>query len=506
MALEIRQIECPSLNVATKASKNGRALTSRHHKHLWRFMITLTMATHSTFMDKRTFLKTSSLLLGGAILTPLDGCKPASTETLSQDGGGPLKNWAGNLTYSTRNVHYPATVEQVQELVRKYEKLRPLGSRHSFSKIADSKENQVSLREMNKVVSLDKKANTITVEGGARYGEFASYLHENGYALPNLASLPHITVVGACATATHGSGVKNGNLSTSVSAIEFVNAAGDLITLSRDKNGDDFYGAVVNLGALGVVTKVTLDLLPTFDMKQVVYRNLPMEQLKNNFDDIQSRGYSVSLFTDWKNRNINEVWIKSRVEKERATPDDPELYGAALATKNMHPVEEQSADNTTEQMGKPGPWYGRLPHFKMGFTPSTGKELQSEYFVPIEHAYDAMMAIHKLQDKISPHLFISEIRTINADNFWLSPCYRRTCVAFHTTWKQETDVVMGLLPLMEEQLAPFDPIPHWAKLSTVAPSVIQARFEKLDDFRKLAARYDPDGKFRNEYLTEKLYS
>lgn len=458
-------------------------------------------------MNKRTFLKTSSLLVSGSMLAPLQGCKPDSSGgNQAQAGEEPLKNWAGNLTYSTGNVHYPKTVEQVQEVVRKYDRLRPLGSRHSFNKIADSKDNQISLKEMNKVVSLDKKTNTITVEGGARYGEFVEYLHQNGYALHNLASLPHITAAGACATATHGSGASNGNLSTAVSAIEFINAAGEVVTVSKKNNGDEFFGAVVNLGALGVVTKITLDLLPTFEMKQVVYRNLPMQELKDSFASLMSKGYSVSLFTDWKNKNINEVWIKSRVEPGDQPADDLELHGAKLATKTLHPIEELSPENVTEQMGIPGPWYDRMPHFKMGFTPSAGKELQSEYFVPLEHAYDAMMAIEKLQAQISPHLFISEIRAINSDSLWLSPCYKRTCVAFHTTWKQEVDTVMGLLPLMEEQLAPFSPIPHWAKLFTLSPSVLQSRYEKLADFKNLVARHDPEGKFSNDFLTANLYS
>lgn len=458
-------------------------------------------------MDKRTFLKTSSILLGGAVVLPFVGCNnPTSNQNVTQAGNEPLKNWAGNLEYSTGNVHYPKTLGEVQEVVKKCDRLKALGSRHSFNRIADSKENQISLKEMNKVVFLNKNANTVTVEAGARYGEFAAYLHENGYALPNLASLPHITVAGACSTATHGSGVKNGNLSTAVSAIEFVNAAGEVVTMSKQKDGEEFYGAVVSLGALGVVTKVTLNLLPTFDMKQVVYRNLPMEELKNNFDDIQARGYSVSLFTKWQNKNINEVWIKNRVENGNVTTDDLELHSAKRASQNMHPVEDQSAENVTEQMGKPGPWYDRMPHFKMGFTPSTGKELQSEYFVPIEYAYDAMMAIEKLQEKITPHLFISEIRTINADNFWMSPCYKKTCVAIHTTWKQEVDTVMGLLPIMEEQLAPFNPIPHFAKLFTISPSVLQSRYERLNDFKQLVSKHDPNGKFRNEFLTKNLYT
>ena len=255
----------------------------------------------------------------------------------------------------------------MQEVVKKCNKLTALGSRHSFNKIADSTENQVSLKELNKVVSLDKASNTVTIEGGMRYGELAPYLHENGYALHNLASLPHITVAGSCATATHGSGVKNGNLATGIAAIEFVNAAGEVVTLSK-KDGEQFQGAVVGLGALGVVTKLTLDLQPAFNMKQFVYLNLPMGELEKNFNTIVSSGYSVSLFTDWKNKNINEVWIKSRVEAGDTSAAAPELFGAKLATKNMHPVEDQSAENCTEQMGVPGPWYERLPHFKMGFT------------------------------------------------------------------------------------------------------------------------------------------
>jgi len=342
------------------------------------------------------------------------------------------------------------------------------------------------------------------VEAGMKYGEVCQYLHENGYALHNLASLPHISIAGAVATATHGSGVKNGNLSTGVSAIEFINAAGDVVTLS--KKDEQFYGAVVGLGALGIVTKVTLDLLPTFNMQQVVYRNMPMAELEKNFLAIMSSGYSVSLFTDWRNKNINEVWIKSRVEEGAAQAEPaPEFYGAKLATQNMHPVESLDAANCTDQMGVPGVWYERMPHFKMGFTPSAGKELQAEYFVPLENGYEALMAVETLADKISPHLFISEIRTADADELWMSPCYKKPCAIIHTTWKQEWDTVMGLLPQMEEKLAPFNPRPHWAKLFTLSPAVLQSRIERLNDFRQLVKQYDPEGKFRNEFLEKNLF-
>jgi alditol oxidase len=449
-------------------------------------------------MDKRTFIKTSSVIAGGTLLSRFAGC---ATKT---DNMEHLKNWAGNLEYSTGNVHYPKTVAEVQEVVKKCKKLKVLGSQHSFNKIADSTENQISLKGMNKVVSLDAASNTVTVEAGMKYGELAPYLHEKGYALHNLASLPHISIAGAISTATHGSGVKTGNLSTCVSTIEFVNAAGDIVNLSKKKDGEQFYGAVVALGAIGVVTKVTLDIQPTFNMKQVVYRNLPMSELKNNFAAIQAAGYSVSLFTDWKNKNINEVWIKSRAEAGDIAAA-PELFGAKLAAQNMHPIETESAENCTEQMGVAGPWYERMPHFKMGFKPSAGKELQGEYFVPIEHAYDAIMAMEKLNEKITPHLFISEIRTVNADDLWMSPCYKQTCVVLHTTWKQETDTVMNLIPLVEEQLAPFNARPHWAKLFTMPPKVLQSRYEKLNDFKQLINQYDPNGKFRNDFLDKNLY-
>ena len=448
-------------------------------------------------MNKRTFLKTSSVIAGGALLAGDISCAPEEKKEH-------LTNWAGNLRYSTGNVHYPNTIGEVQDVIKKSQKLTALGSRHSFNTIADNTENQVSLSHFNKVVSLDKLAGTVTVESGMKYGELAPYLHENGFALHNLASLPHISIAGAVATATHGSGIKNGNLSTAVLGIEFINAAGELVNLTKKNDGDKFNGAVVALGAFGVVTKLTLELQPTFNMKQVVYRNLAMSELEKNFNEIMGSGYSVSLFTDWKNKNINEVWVKSKVENENDAAR-PELFGAKLSQQNLHPIETESAENCTDQMGVPGPWYERMPHFRMGFKPSAGKELQAEYFVPIEHAYEAMMVFEKLTEKITPHLFISEIRAIAADDFWMSPCHKKTCIALHTTWKQEVEAVMQLLPVLEEQLAPFEARPHWAKLFTMSPSVLRSRYEKLNDFKQLVSQYDPNGKFRNEFLATNIF-
>lgn len=415
-----------------------------------------------------------------------------------------LKNWSGNLHYGACTIHYPETIEELQKIVRGSTKLRALGSRHSFNTIADSTEDLVCFDKLNGIVQLDNETKTITVAAGIKYGEVCAYLHENGYALHNLASLPHISVAGSIATATHGSGVENGNLATAVTGIEFINVSGDIIRLSK-KDGETFYGAVVGLGALGLVTKITLDLLPTFAMQQVVYRNLPLEQLKNNFNAIMSSGYSVSLFTDWKNKNFNEVWVKTKIDPRAGSNTfEPEFYDAKLAVAHLHPIEDQPAENCTDQLGIPGAWYERLPHFKMGFMPSAGKELQSEYFIPMEYAYDAICAVEKLHDKIAPHIFISEIRAIEADSLWMSPCYKKRCVAIHTTWKQD-EAVEGLLSLMEKQLEPFKPLPHWGKLFVMEPSVLQSRLVKLNAFKQLMSLYDPQEKFCNPFIKKMLF-
>jgi xylitol oxidase len=276
-------------------------------------------------------------------------------------------------------------------------------------------------------------------------------------------------------------------------------------TFRRQKDGERFPGAGVALGGLGVVTKVTLDVQPTFQVRQVVYENLPLVQLENHLEDIFSSGYSVSLFTDWQSHRATQVWIKRRVEPGTTFEFAPEFYGAKLATRKLHPLADHSAENCTEQMGIPGPWYERLPHFRMNFTPSSGAELQTEYFLPRNRGYEAILAVEKLRDKVGPHLFISELRTIEADNLWMSPCYQRPSMAIHFTWKPEWPAVKQLLPVIEERLAPFDARPHWAKLFTMPPSRLKPLYARLPDYQELLKHYDPRGKFRNEFLDTNIY-
>ena len=410
------------------------------------------------------------------------------------------RNWAGNFEYSTTNWHEPESIEDVQHLVSRLNKLRVIGTRHSFNRIADSNENIVSLQKLNKVLSIDQEKQTVTVEAGIKYGDLCHVLQQHGYALHNLASLPHISVAGACATATHGSGNDNQNLAAAVCAMEMVTADGSLVTFSKEKSEEELHGAVVGLGGLGVVTKLTLEILPSHQMRQDVYENLPLEQLEYNFDSIYSSAYSVSLFTDWKDNMFNQVWLKSKLSDSQSFSIGDNFYGAKAAKENLHPVPGVSAENCTAQLGEPGNPLDRLPHFRMDFTPSKGQELQSEYILAREHAYDALCAISEIQEKIAPHLLISEVRTIAQDELWLSPAYKQDSVAIHFTWQDKWAEVQQVLPLIEAQLEPFQAKPHWGKLFTTSPAKIQSLYEKMPAFQELLMKYDPEGKFRNSFL------
>jgi xylitol oxidase len=418
-----------------------------------------------------------------------------------------LTNWAGNYTYSAPGFLEPTSVAELQQLLPALPHAKALGARHSFNSIADTRGTQISL-EAFKSISLDvgdPARPTVTIGAGVTYGELAPVLHRNGFALPNLASLPHISIVGACATATHGSGLMNQCLSAAISAIELVTAAGELLHISRSTHPDIFPGCVVALGALGVVTSVTLDLVPTFEVAQTVYENLPFHQLEHNLLAIFSAGYSVSLFTDWQHHRATQVWIKRKLDDAPESSAAPEhFFEATRQTANLHPLAGHSAENCTEQLGRPGPWHARLPHFRMEYTPSAGAELQSEYFVPLAYALDAIRAVEELRDRITPHLFISELRTVAADDLWLSMAYARDSLAIHFTWKPEPEPVFALLALIEAQLAPFAARPHWGKLFTLPAAQLQPLYPRLSAFRELASQLDPQGRLRNDFLAQFL--
>ncbi|ANP50307.1 xylitol oxidase [Streptomyces griseochromogenes] len=404
-----------------------------------------------------------------------------------------VANWARNITYTAREFHRPDTLDALRALVAGSAKVRVLGSGHSFNRIADPGADGVlvSIAGLPPVIDVDGAARTVRVSGGVRYAELARAVHAHGLALPNMASLPHISVAGSVATGTHGSGVGNGPLAAAVREVELVTADGSTVPIGR---GDArFDGAVTSLGALGVVTALTLDLEPSYEVEQHVFTELPLAGL--DYEAVAASAYSVSLFTDWREPGFRQVWVKRRTDQ--APVDFP---WAPPATKALHPVPGMPTVNCTEQFGVPGPWHERLPHFRAEFTPSSGAELQSEYLLPRPAALDALCALDRIRSTVAGVLLVCEVRAVAADPQWLGPAHGRDSVTLHFTWIEDTAAVLPVVRRVEEALDAFDPRPHWGKVFAVPPAVLRGRYPRLADFRALAETLDPAGTFANAFV------
>lgn len=412
-------------------------------------------------------------------------------------------NWAGNITYRARELREPESLAELAEVVTASPRLRARGSRHSFSPIADTDGVLVSLGRMPREIEIDTDAATARVSAGLRHGDLIPALDAAGFALANLASLPHISVAGAVQTGTHGSGDRIGALATQAVAIEMLTAAGETLTLRR--GAPDFPGAVVALGALGVVTHLILELEPSYEIAQTVYEGAAWDRVLPRLDEVTGAGDSVSLFTTWQDADaIDQVWVKARPGRARTHMGREDVLreiGAREADGPRHPVPGVDARPCTVQGGVPGPWHARLPHFRLEFTPSAGAELQSEYLVDRRDAATAIDALRRLAPEIAPLLHVCEVRTMAADDLWLSPAYGRDTVGLHFTWLPDTEGVEALLPRIEAAL-PASARPHWGKVFTMDAAEIRRRYPRWGEFAALRARLDPGGRFTNDYLAD----
>lgn len=414
-------------------------------------------------------------------------------------------NWSGVHRYGAARVHEPRTRDEVRRLVAGARHVRGLGNRHSFNEVADSEGGDlISLRKLPLEAVVDRERMVVTANAGATYAELAEELEQQGLALQNLASLPRVTLAGAIATGTHGSGDDNGSLATALRGVELVRPDG---TLSEVDDGDpDWEGFPVSLGYLGLVTRVTLAVQPSFTVRQHVYRDVPWDQLLGHFDEIMA-GYSTSVFMRWQ-PVVEQVWRKSIVAGPGEAVAAPgRWFGGELAPRTTSlPVLEGS--NITVRDGTPGPWWLRVPHFLPDGVAETGNEVQTEYMVSRHDAVGALSAVRTLADRIHPLLTLTELRTVAADRLWLSPMFDRPTLCIHFTWRREPEAVRALLPDIEAALEPFTPRPHWGKVFTLEGSAVRAQYPLLPRFRALVRRWDPDGVFSNDfyrrYLDEEL--
>jgi xylitol oxidase len=405
-------------------------------------------------------------------------------------------NWVANVHFRASDVHRPSRIEDLQHIVRSSREVRVLGTGHSFNDIADTTCDLVSLEQLIEPAEIDAANQTVRVSSRMTYGDLTAQLNRQGWALKNLGSLPHISVAGACATGTHGSGDTNGILASQVCGIERVDASGEIVTVRK---GDvRFQGSVLGLGALGVVTALTLDLVRACDMRQDVYNAMPADAFVQNFDRVFGSAYSVSAFTEWRGDQVTQVWLKQVVDSGEVTA--PEWFGGRRATVPQHPILGQSAESATLQLGRRAPWNQILPSFRIEFVPSRGDELQSEYFVGREHAAEAVTALRDVAGWFVAPLLVSEIRTIAADDIWLSPAYGRDAVGFHFTWRPDWPAVRAVLPVIEDALTPFGLRAHWGKLFTADPETVRASHPRFDDFAELRRETDPAGTFANDFV------
>jgi xylitol oxidase len=404
------------------------------------------------------------------------------------------RNWAGNLAYSARDVAEPASLGELTDLVRREPRLRVIGSRHCFNDIADTDGVLVSLRALAAEDVLLDGSRVVRLPAGARYGDVTPSLHAAGVAFKNLASLPHISIGGAVQTGTHGSGDASRSLAAHVSAIEMVTADGSTTRLAR--GDDDFAGAVVGLGALGIVTHLEVDVEPSFDIAQTVFDGGSWDAILADLDAVTSAASSVSIFTSWRNPDaVDQIWTKARTGDRGL---DAALVRTRTADGPRHPIPGVDPAPATEQGGIPGPWYDRLPHFRLAFTPSAGAELQSEYLVDRRDAVAAIEALRRIASRIAPLLQISEVRTVASDDLWLSGAYGRDTVALHFTWLPDQPAVLALLPEIEAVL-PASARPHWGKLFTLESAALRERYPQWADFAALRDRFDPQRRFENDF-------
>jgi len=405
-----------------------------------------------------------------------------------------MKNWSESFQFSATEIATPESTEALQTVIAEAPTAKAIGTRHSFNAVADSPGGVLvdvsTLRDVH--LAIDHEQMTASVPAGWTYSQAVRELEAAGVALGNLASLPHISVAGATATGTHGSGDRNPMMSAEIVGVEVVDGEGQLRVVGE---GHPDLGALsLGLGAFGVFTRVVFAVRPTFQVQQDYYRSAPWENVLANLDDIFASAYSVNIHGDFSTDTVRGVWRKHVCDSGEIMVSPERLFGLTLERGQL-------PNAATTRLHKPGPWSVRLAHFRPDAAPSTGgDELQSEYFVSRAHAVDALDALRSIGDRIDPHLWGAEIRTVASDDLWISPATGRDTLSIGLTWRKHPEAVHDLLPVVESTLEPFDARPHWGKLFAMEAPRLHALYPRLAEFNALRATYDPAATFASPFL------
>jgi xylitol oxidase len=407
-----------------------------------------------------------------------------------------VRNWSHTVSFSSSEVARPRDLDELRSVVAASERVRALGTRHSFNRVGDTVGTHVLLDAMPRHLVVSADRSEVTCDAATTHAELSTALAAHGLALPNLCSSPHLGVVGAVQTGAHGSGVDQPALAAHVTRLELVDGTGALRTVAA---GDPDLDAVsVGLGAFGVVHRITQRVVPAFEMSQTVDLDLGWDALLPHLHEVAASAYSVSLFTRYDDRGATQVWRKHRL-------GDPEVLdlrdlGARPATETLHPLPASGAQDVTPQLGVPGPSHERLPHVHPDVCPRFGSEIQSEYLLDAARALEAIEALRGLADRLDPLLAIAEIRHVGADSAWLSPSGGRDSVALHFTWQRLPEELGELLPVVEAALLPLGARPHWGKAFACSPHDLRAAYPRIEEWGALVGAYDPERRFRNDLV------
>lgn len=392
-------------------------------------------------------------------------------------------NWVGNQSFSPNaiiEVGSEAAVQQhVSEAVARGQQVRTYGAGHSFTPIVETKDLLLNMDAMKGVLHVDSQKRQATALPNTSIAEFGDPLWAEGLALKNQGDIDTQAIAGAIATATHGSGHTLPSFSAALAGAKIVDGMGNLVEIRRETMPDELAALQTSIGLLGIMTEVTIDVVPAYDL-HLIHEVLPFADLMDRFE---------SYLNDY--RSFTFYWCP--------TDESAQLFGLADAKADECVLRlfQIPAPNLDRDNLPPDQRVGRSYHvFPLVYEPNFH---EMEYFVPLDQAHDMLTEMRKLMLRWLPtSIYPLEVRTVAAEDAWLSPSYQRDNLVVSTCGEPGTDY-WDYLRACDSLFAEFKARPHWGKLHFMTADRVERLFPKYNNFVEMRRRFDPQGTFLNEH-------
>lgn len=445
---------------------------------------------------RRTFLQQ---LMGAAAVMAMPSHLLAAGQTAL-----PWRNWSGSQVCYPKTRSAPADLAQLQNLLKDSTgTIRPVGSGHSFMPLVPTDDTIVSLSRLTGLISVDQKQQQARVWAGTRLGDIGQPLADNGQALLNMPDIDEQSLAGAIATATHGTGAQLACMSNYVEALQLVLANGEVMECSRTQNQAVFNAAQVNIGALGIISQVTLQNQARYKLKRETSW-LPIEEILQNAESLADNNRNFEFyfipftgmgFIDVQNITDEPVTVVEKLDQNDGAEDlktardilswSPKLRELVLGTYMKTLPKEVNVANS---------WQNYASERNVRFN-------EMEYHLPRENMVKAFNEIRNIVETQFPEVFFPfEVRFIKSDDIWLSPFNgRETCsIAVHRYHQEDyKDMFAAIEPVMQK----YNGRPHWGKLNTMNSAQFSEHYAHWQDFKDIRQQLDPNGQFLNLYLS-----